>query len=137
LGVRQRYDMRSLLRVVRPDIAVITPLAASYSEDHAGLATMRAEMKELIDAMTGGGLLAVCADDAALAELATAPLTHRFGKHDVVERDGGTFLHVDGRDYPLRRERVGDSSVYALIAAVIVARHLSVDDEVIERFLAG
>jgi aminotransferase len=137
LGARQRHDMRSLLRVVRPDVAVITPLAPSYTEDQAGLATLRAEMKDLIDAMAGGGLLAVCVDDAALAELATAPLTRRFGKHDVIERNGRTFLHLDGHDYALGRETVGDSSLYALIASVIVARHLGVADDVIERFLAG
>jgi|SRR5579862_7916704 len=137
LGVRRRDDMRRLLHVVRPDVAVITPLTASYSEDHAGLATMRAEMKELIDAMTGRGLLAVCVDDAALAALATAPRTHRFGKHDVIERDGQTVLHLDGRAYTLRREIVGDSSLYALIASVIVARHLGVAEDVIEGFLEG
>ena len=115
---------------------MITPLAASYTEEHAGLATLRAEMKDLIDAMAGGGLLAVCVDDAALATLATAPRTHRFGKHDAIERDGKTVLHLDGRDYPVGREIVGDSSLYALIASVIVARHLGVSEEVITRFLA-
>jgi hypothetical protein len=136
LGARRHHDMRGLLRVVHPDVAVITPLAASYTEDHASLATMRAEMKDLIDAMASGGLLAVCVDDAALAELATAPLTHRFGKHDVVERDGRPVLQSDGRDYPVGREIVGDSSLYALVASVIVARHLGIGEDVIERFLA-
>jgi len=97
---------------------------------------MRAEMKDLIDAMADRGLLAVCVDDAALAELATAPLTHRFGKHDVVTRDGHMFLHRDGRDYPIGREVVGDSSLYALIASVIIADYLGIDGDVIERFLA-
>jgi aminotransferase len=137
LGVRRRDDMRGLLRVVRPDVAVITPLAASYSEDHAGLTTLRAEMKDLIDAMAGSGMLAVCVDDAALAELATAPLTHRFGKHDLIARGGRRFLHLDGREYPVGREIVGDSSLYALVASVIVGRHLGLGEDVIERFLAG
>jgi aminotransferase len=137
LGARQRHDMRGLLRVVRPDVAVITPLAPSYTEDQVSLATLRAEMKDLVDAMARGGLLAVCVDDAVLAELATAPLTQRFGKHDVIERDGSRFLHLDGHDYLLGCEIVGDSSLYALVASVIVARHLGVGDETIARFLAG
>jgi UDP-N-acetylmuramyl pentapeptide synthase len=137
LGARRRYDMRGLLRVVRPDVAVITPLAPSYTEDQASLATLRAEMKDLIDTMGSGGMLAVCVDDAVLAELATAPLTQLFGKHDVIERAGRRFLHLDGHDYPLGCEIVGDSSLYALVASVIVARHLGVSDETIERFLAG
>jgi aminotransferase len=136
LGARRRHDMRGLLRVVRPDVAVITPLAASYTEDHAALATLRAEMKDLIDAMAGGGVLAVCVDDAALAELATAPLTHRFGRHNVSTHDGSTVIHIDGYDYRVGREIVGDGNLYALIASIIVARHLGVGTDVIERFLA-
>jgi len=136
LGVRRAHDMRRLLRVVHPDIAVVTPLAPSYAEDHGSLSTLRGELAELIAFMRGRAL-AVCVDDGALAELATAPRTHRFGKHDLVERDGRPHLRVGGQDYALGREVVGDSSVYALLASVIVARELGVDDEHLRQFLAG
>ncbi len=138
LGARRPNDMRRLLRVVRPDIAIVTALAPSYSEDQATLQAMRAEMKELIDSMVArGGTLAVCVDDPTLGALASAPTTHRFGKHDLIERDGRRVLRVNGREYALGRELVGDSSVYALTASVIVAQALGLSEESIERFLAG
>jgi aminotransferase len=137
-GVRQRGDMRRLLRVVRPDVAIVTALAPSYSEDQAALATLRAEMKELIDATQArGAAVVVCVDDSALADFATTPLTHRFSRNDLVERDGRAALRVDGREYGVGREIVGESSLYALSASVIVAQHLGVDEEVIREFLAG
>ena len=138
LGARRPNDMRGLLQVVHPDIAVITPLAPSYSEDQAALSILRAEMKVLIDAMERrGGTLAICADDPVLAELAAAPLTHRFGRNDLATVDGQVHLMVDGRDYAVGREIVGASSLYALCASIIVARHLGVDEASVERFLAG
>ena len=42
----------------------------------------------------------------------------------------------DGHDYPVGREIVGDSGLYALVASVIIARYLGLGEEVIERFLA-
>jgi aminotransferase len=136
LGARQPGDIRRLLRVVQPDIAIVSPLAPSYSEDQAELSIMRTEMKTLVDAMRArGGALVMCVDDPTLADLADAPLTHRFGRSDLVAVDGRTQLRIDGRDYPLGREIVGESSLYALSASVIVARCLGMDEESIERFL--
>ena len=137
LGVRRPNDMRRLLQVVRPDIAVVTAIGPSYTEDQASLTTMRAELKELIDAMhSGGRALAICVDDSTLADMATAPLTHRFSKHDLVQRDDHAYLRVDGRDYRLTREIVGDSSLYALSASVVVAQRLGIDEATIAQFLA-
>ncbi len=139
LGVRKPKDMRRLLDVVRPDIAVITRLAPSYSEDQATLAVMRAEMKELIDAIEArGGTLAFCSDDPSLAELAPrGGGAHAFAKSSLVERDGRALLCVDGREYPVGQEIVGESSLYALAASVIVARAIGLDEETIRGFLAA
>jgi len=138
LGARQPHDMRRLLRVVHPDVAVVTPLAPSYSEDHDQLTILRAEMAELVEFMSRRGApLAVCVDDPVLAELASAPLTHRFGMHDVHATDAGPVLRCHGREYPLRRELVGDSSIYALCAAVLVAQALGMHDDRIRQFLSA
>jgi aminotransferase len=138
LGARQRNDMRRLLRIVRPDVAVVTALGPSYTEDQTAVATVRSEMKDLIDAMQRrGGTLVICADDPTLAGLATAPLTHRFGRDDLVHIGGRPHLQSDGRTYLLGCEIVGESSLYALAASVLVARYLGVDEQSIERFLAG
>jgi aminotransferase len=138
LGVRRSGDMQHLLRVVQPDIAVITPLAPSYSEDQESLNVMRSEMEVLIRSMNQRGKpMAVCVDDPVLAELASAPLTHRYGRNLLSERTGERQLIVDGDAYPIGTEIVGDSSLYALAASVIVARSLGVSRHVIQRFLDG
>lgn len=139
LGARQREDMRRLLGVVRPDVAVITPLAPSYSEEGAALAVMRAEMQELIDSLRArGAALAICADDPSLAKMAAStPEVHLFMRSCLSERDGRPVLRIEDREYAVGREIVGDSSLYALAASVIVARLLAVDEASIERFLAG
>jgi len=137
LGARQPRDMRRLLRVVHPDIAVVMPLTPSYSEDHDSLATLRAEMAELIELMSkGDATLAVCSDDPTLAELATAPTTHRFGKHDVTHTQGSTHIRCNGHEYPVARELIGDSSVYAVCASVIVAEQLGMAEAEIVDFLS-
>jgi UDP-N-acetylmuramyl pentapeptide synthase len=137
LGARQPGDMRSLLRVVQPDLAVITELGPSYSEDQAGLAVMRQEMKDLLDFVGGrGGTIAACADDTSLSELAAPAGAVPFARDALRHEAGATVLHVEGVDYPLTREVVGDSSLYALAASVIVAKRLGVADGAIRRFLS-
>jgi aminotransferase len=138
LGVRRPNDMRQLLRVVQPDVAVVTAIAPHFEDDQAGLSTLRNEMKELIDSSRGRhAALVICADDPTLQDLAPELGTHRFGKQHLLERDGHAVLQIGDRTYPLGREVVGDSSLYALLASVIVARHLEIDEATIERFLAG
>jgi UDP-N-acetylmuramyl pentapeptide synthase len=138
LGARQGGDMRALLRVVHPDIAVITELAPSYSEDQAGMAVLRQEMKELFDFLERrGGVVAVCADDTALAEMDPAGAALRFGRDALVHEGGATALRVEGVEYPLGREVIGDGSLYALAASVLVARRLGLPADRIRSFLEG
>ncbi len=137
-GTRQRGDMAKLLRVAHPDIAVVMPLTPSFADDQDALAAMRAEVHTLLDAThRAGGAVAVCADDPVLATLAEPAHPLWFRKADWQERDGRQWVRAAGTDYPLGRELVGDSSVYALLASVIVAQHLGVPDETIRAFLAS
>jgi len=137
-GARQPGDMRRLLRVVQPDVTVITPLTPSYSEDQDGLAVLRAEIATLADASRArGATLVLCGDDPALEAMDPSRAAHHFTKAALRGAAGGPVLHVDGRDYPLGREVVGDSSLYALAASAIVARVLGVDPAAVERFLAA
>jgi len=137
LGARQPGDMRALLRVVQPEMAVITELGPSYSEDQSALAAMRQEMKDLLDDLgRRGGMAAVCGDDEALSELAKPAGALRFGREDLAREGGATVLRVGGQAYPLGREIIGDSSLDALAASVLVAARLGVPEEDIRRFLA-
>jgi aminotransferase len=138
LGVRRPNDMRQLLRIVVPDVAVVTPLAPNYSDDQDTLETERNEIKVLIETMRQRGApFAICSDDPALDSLAAEAAAHRFGRRDLIDTDGISRLRINGDEYPLQREIVGDSSLYALAASVIVARELGIDDTTIRRFLAA
>jgi aminotransferase len=133
LGVRRPGDMRSHLELVRPDIAVGTPLVPSFSEDGAALATLRQEVLSLCAAVVPGSLL-LCTDDPFLAELADrTPGALRFSSDDVGEGDRGPVL----RGWPVRRDVVGASHRRALSAAAQVARLLGVRERQIAAFLAG
>ncbi len=136
LGARQPGDMAQLLRVVQPDVAVVTPLGLNDSEDQDSLATMRSEMGSLIETMSRRGkTVAVCVDDPILADLAAAPLTHRFSRSALFERDSGRFLDIEGEEYRVVSELIGESSVRALAASVIVARHFGMKPAEIQTVL--
>jgi aminotransferase len=137
-GTRHRGDIAKLLRVARPDIAVVMPLTPSFADDQDALAAMQAEVHTLIDAThRAGGAVAVCADDPVLATLAEPVHPQWFRKADHEERNGQQWVRAAGTDYPLGREVVGDSSLYALIASVIIARHLGVPEHTIRTFLSS
>lgn len=136
LGVRQPGDMRRLLRIVQPDVAVITPLSPSYSDDQDGLTVLRNEMATLVEATRQrGGSVVLCGDDPALQAMDPSGAAHRFSTAALRERGGERWLAVEGQDYRLGREIVGDSSLYALTASAMVARLLGIAPDVVQRFL--
>ena len=137
LGVRHAGDMAEHLRIVRPDIAVITGLAPSFSEDQQSLAVLRAEIAQLCDAVRrAGGHLLLCGDDPSLAELARElPGAALFAKAHLHADAGQQRLEFDGASYSVTRDVVGDSNAYGLEVAVRVGKLLGVDDAAVERFL--
>ena len=139
LGVRRPGDMAEHLRIVCPDVAVITGLAPSFSEEQQTLAVLRAEIAQLCDAVrrTHGHLL-LCGDDPSLEALAhELPGATLFAKAHLHDERGQRLLDIDGTAYPVGREAVGDSSLYALEAAVRVGKLLGIADADLLRFLQG
>jgi aminotransferase len=138
LGVKRPGDMAEHLRIVRPDVAVITGLAPSFSEEQRALAVVRAEIAQLCDAVrrTQGHLL-LCGDDPSLEALAQdIPGAALFAKAHLHHEDGRRQLDIDGAAYPVAREAVGDSSLYALEVAVRVGILLGIADADLRQFLA-
>jgi aminotransferase len=137
LGVRTPGDMRAHLEVVRPDIAVVTPLAPSFSEDGEALAILRREVLVLCEAVAPPGLL-LCTDDPFLAELANrTPGAIPFGSGDVADGPGGPALRVAGSTWAVGRDVVGASHLRALSVAARVSHLLGVGDPEIRAFLGG
>ncbi len=138
LGVRRPGDMAEHLRIVRPDVAVITGLVPSFSEEQQTLAVLRAEIAQLCDAVhRSHGHLLLCGDDPSLAALARdLPGAALFAKAHARGDAGRPQLDIDGTAYRVDREVVGDSSVYALEVAVRLGKILDLGDIAIEQFLA-
>lgn len=139
LGVRRAGDMRSHLEIVRPDVVVVTPVAASYSDDLDALRTLREEIALLCrDAARRGAAVLLCADDPVLAALAgELPGAATFSAAELQAGEGGLTLTAGGRSLPVRRDVVGASGQRALAAAVHAARALGLDEAAIAAHLAS
>ena len=139
LGVRRAGDMRKHLEIVRPDVVVVTPLAASYRDDLDALGTLREEIALLCrDAVQRGATVLLCGDDPVLAALAAElPGTTTFSANELQRDDGGLALHAGDQTLPVHRDVVGASGQRALAASVHVARHLGLSETEIAAYLAG
>jgi len=137
LGIRQRGDVAEHLRVVRPDITVITGLVPSFSEDQQALTVQRAEIGELCTTMRDAhGQVLLCGDDPSLRALAAdLPGVAFFSKAHLHQDGSRCTLTLDGTDYAVGRETVGDSSVYALEVAARVGTLLGLPETAIAHFL--
>lgn len=136
LGVRQRGDMERLLRIVRPSIAVITPLAPGSFADPATLSVLRDEIRVLVDSTRAQAGYVVQCDGGSEADDFGEGVV-KVGATALVATPSGPALEVDGTTWRVGREVVGDSGANAVAAAVLVARRLGVRQEMIERFLGG
>src|SRR5204863_600699 len=97
------------------------------------------EIAWLADSVSSrGGRIIACGDDPRLiAATGGLPSVRRFARNQA-QRDGAVLrLEIDGQSFPVGLDVVGDSSAYALVAGVEVARALGVEDGEIRRFLAG
>jgi aminotransferase len=137
LGVRRVGDMRSHLEIVRPDVVVVTPVAASYRDEIDEVKTLREEIALLCrDAAQRNATVLLCADDPVLAVLATElPGAATFSASEVQSGEAGLTLVGGGRSLPVHRDVVGASGHRALAAAVHVARALGMDETTIETYL--
>lgn len=139
LGVRQPGDMRAHLEIVEPDVAIVTPLVPSYSEDHDALAILHREIATLCSTRHPDGppALLLCGDDPALVEFASRTKNARlFAMRDVEGEDGHLTVHVDGHSLAVGRDAVGASSRRALAATVRVGQLFGLTDSDIEAFLS-
>jgi len=140
LGVRQRGDMETLLRTVRPDIAVLTTLTPSYSTDVELLRTLQDEMRVLCQAMGALCHFLVDGDDALLQEVVhTLPVPPLLLQRAQWSPNGqGLTLQSNGHAYHVARELIGDSERLSVQAAVLLAeRWTELTPAEIGRFLAG
>jgi hypothetical protein len=135
LGARTAGDMQQLLRIVHPDIALITPLAPGAFAEPASLSVLRDEMRLLVNiTREHGGEVLLCGDgheDYGVEGLSAV------GKGNLAGGPAGRSLTVGGKSYEVERDVVGESGMNALAVGVAVAQRLGVRDEVIRGFLSA
>lgn len=138
-GIRQRGDMRQLLRTVQPDIAIVNTLTPSYSTDVDLLHTLQTEIRTLCDTVGSACHFLIDGDDPLLEEIVASlpipPLLLR--RADWSENGHGLVLHSNTHAYPVTRELIGDSERTSVQAAVLLAeRWTELSQADIRRFLA-
>ncbi len=140
-GIRQRGDMRKLLRTVQPDIAIVSTLTPSYSTDVDLLYILQAEIQTLCDSVGPACHFLVDGDDPLLGKivttLATPPLLWRRADWSADTSNGhGLLLQSNGHAYSVTRELVGESERMSVQAAVLLAeRWTELSQADIRRFL--
>ncbi|GIW42217.1 MAG: hypothetical protein KatS3mg076_2794 [Candidatus Binatia bacterium] len=136
LGVRRPGDVRRLLRVVPPDLVLLTPLAPSSAADDRTRTVLREELRELVAHAVRRGKPVLVSGDDPLVESLAPPEAEKFRADDLEESGHGAVLVLGDRRYAVRRDVVGRSARAALSASVRVARLLGASDETVRRFLA-
>lgn len=140
LGVRERGDVRQLLRTLQPDIAVLTALTPSYGNDIEGIRIQQEEMRTLCQNARAHCHFLVEESDLLLSE-AVHELAIPFvslGLAHWSDNGHGLRLLSDKQEYPVTRELIGESERVAIQAAVLLAeRWTSLTEEDIRLFLAG
>src|SRR5262249_55956507 len=127
-------------RTVRPDIAVLTTLTPSYSNDVELLRTLQEEMRVLCQSVGPCCHFLVDDEDLLLKEvvqtLPVPPVPLRHAQWSTNSQ--GLTLQSNGRVYHVTRELIGESERVSVQAAVLLAeRWTSLTLTEISRFLAG
>ena len=145
-GIRQRGDMRHLLRTVQPDIAIVNTLTPSYSTDVELLDTLQEEIRTLCDTVGSRCQFIIDGDDPLLGDIATSLSSSPSGppgpvlvrRADWSPNGGGLVLRSPAHTYPVSRELIGESERTSVQAAVLLAeRWTELSQADIRRFLAA
>ncbi len=123
LGIRQRGDMRQLLRTMQPDIAVLTTLTPNFSTDVELLRTFQEEIQTLCQTVGSHCHFLIDGDDRLLSEVAhTLSAPPVFLRRSQWSANGqGLTLHSGQRTYQVTRELIGESERMSIQAAVLLA----------------
>jgi UDP-N-acetylmuramoyl-tripeptide--D-alanyl-D-alanine ligase len=131
LGVEGKGDMRPLLEMVRPNVAIITNIQGSYTYSNSGLEQISEEMKLLIESIPKNGYVLLNGDDAWVKELAKYSKAKAivYGIADDADAraenlrtdaEGQSFdFEFDGRKETVRIKKYGRHFVSAWIAAKV------------------
>ena len=142
MGAKQRGDIKEICDLVNPQIGVVTAVGEQHLESFKTIENIRDTKFELIDSLPGDGL-AVINDDFPMS--AARPVNNvkclRYGVStldnadfkavDIETNERGTTFRVVGQgvDFKVHTKLVGECNVSNLLAAIVVALKLGVEQE--------
>ena len=143
MGAKQTDDIADICRLVNPQAVIITAVGPQHLESFKTIENVQATKFELADAIPSDGLVVVNNDFEHIANrkvLNTDVARYSVagnqdaGWHvtDITYNSDGTRFTLNGPDgysISLHTRLVGECNVSNLAAAVIMARHLGVDDD--------
>ncbi len=138
LGIAAPGDMRALLDVVEPDLAVVTPVAHPPAGDPELVRLLLQEIEVLCARMRSRQkVILACADDPALRTLDGLRSAQWFGSECFIRTHSGWLAKASNSTFPLRRDWAGQSELYALAASLRIGELLGVPADKTQAFLAA
>jgi aminotransferase len=135
LGARRPGDMARLLATVRPDWAIVTPLAGEAVHEPGELAVLREEMAVLCRGLAPERLL-LCTEDPLLEDLARQHAgAVRLAPAGLEAVPGGYRVLTARRRYDLGADVVGASAALAVQAAILLGERLGLAPDDIQEFV--
>lgn len=143
MGAKQKGDIKEICDIVNPEIGIITAVGPMHLETFKTIENVQSTKFELADALPSDGLIVInndfeyCANrevsNTNCIRYSTTNSKDADYKATNVKYDaeGTTFNIVcpDGKELPFRTHLIGECNVSNLIAAIIVAMKLGVEEE--------
>ncbi len=152
MGAKQKGDIKEICDLVNPEIGIITAVGPMHLESFKTMENVQATKFELVDALPSSGFAVVNNDFDYCANRAVdnvEAIRYCIGDNDrkdcsFIAKDirytsQGTTFNVygpDGLELNLTTRLVGACNISNLLAAVIVASRLGMDNESIRRAVA-
>ena len=131
-GVEEKGDMKYLLEMVRPNVAIVTNIEGSYTYSNSGLEKIFEEMKIMAENIPKDGYILLNADDERVNGLKkhTKAKTFTYGFSEnadaraenlKTDAQGQTFGFVfQGKKEFVRIKKYGRTNIYAWMVAKVV-----------------
>ena len=153
MGAKQKGDIKEICELVHPEIGIVTAVGPMHLETFKSIENIQSTKFELIDSLPSSGL-AVINDDFEFCRnrkvsnvncerYSTSTKlkgTDDYWAENIKYTGSGTIFTVKGKDgfeLGLSTRLLGDCNVSNLLAAVIVAKHLGLSDDEIQRGVAA
>jgi UDP-N-acetylmuramoyl-tripeptide--D-alanyl-D-alanine ligase len=132
LGVEEKGDMKYLLEMVQPEMAIVTNIEGSYTYANSSLEKIFEEMKLLAGSISKDGYILLNSDDERVKELAkyakAKVITYGFAEdadaraEDLkTDAQGQTFDFIfQEKKESVRIRKYGRTNIYAWMAAKVV-----------------